>query len=252
MPGRLVVLPSTLFSPRTVEAVPSNRAALDRLRAELTVEVFHWPYMKGGPPVASTWQGEMNALREMLAEDCHVLSFGGTAALAVVAMDDCSTVRSFTCDGMFPPPATLRHLGLASLAEAAEVTIRASRTGLPQYVRYLMQDGTAGDVANFVRLMEEDIDWAREQEHGDSCASLDLLEESPLLEAPALCLQLPIPIAGYDEDATILRRFVPRAVVEPFEPWGFNDTAGGVRLAERVLSFMREVEGERSSEKAAK
>ena len=34
------------------------------------------------------------------------------------------------------------------------------------------------------------------------------------------------------------------AILEPFEPWGFNDTEGGMRLAERVLRFVREVDAE--------
>ncbi|HET9200596.1 MAG TPA: hypothetical protein VFO84_06435 [Dehalococcoidia bacterium] len=246
MSRRLVVVPSTLFSPRTVEAVPSNRAALERLRSELEVSVYTWPYMDGGPQVSATWQGEVTALRELLAEDCHVLSFGGTAALAIVAISGCKSVRSLTCDGMFPPPATLRRLGQHSAAEAAEVTIRASRIGLSQYVRYLLPQGSAGEISQFIELMDRDIDWAREQEHANSYASLDLVQENVLVEVPALCLQLPIAIAGYDEDGAILKRFVPRVAVEPFEPWGFNDSAGGARLAERVLRFVGEVEQERS------
>jgi hypothetical protein len=242
MADRLVVVPSTVFSPRTIEAIPSCRTALDIFRSELEVIVYGWPYVRGGHGGPANWQGEVSALRELFTADCHVLSFGGTAALAVAAINGRPSVRSFTCDGMFPPLATLRSLGLSSAAEAAEVPIRASRSGLSQYVRYLMPGETSANIARFIRLLDEDIDWAREQEHADSYLSLDLVAEDARVEAPSLCLQLPIPIAGYDEDGVILKRFVPNVTVEPFEPWGFNDVAGGTRLAERVLRFIREVE----------
>ena len=240
MPERLVVIPPTIFSPRSIEQVPATRALLDGLRTTFQVEVFCWPYMKARPQGTASWEGEARDMERLFAEPCHVVSFGGTAGLALVAVSRSECVKTFVLDGIFPPPETLRRLGDRSAAEAAEVTIRSSRAGLSQYVRYLTPGATDGERAEFVRLLNQEINWEQEHEHAESYARLDLTREVTKISARTLCLQLPIPIAGYDEEASILRRFAPETRVEPLEPWGFNDAAAGDALARRILNFICE------------
>lgn len=237
MTDRLVVIPATVFSPRTVDLVPATRALLDDLRSEFEVEVYRWPYMKGAAGGQVTWESEAREIEELFGDHCHVFCFGGTAGLALVPIGRSRAVATFISDGLFPPPGTLRRVGAKSVAEAAEVTLRSARTGLSQYVRFLTSEGEAAD---FIKLLDQEIDWGREQDHAESYIHLDLLREVTPISVPALCLQLPIPIAGYDEEGSIFRRLVPGVSFEPLEPWGFSDTFAGAKLAERVAGFIRQ------------
>jgi hypothetical protein len=118
---RILYLPGVLFSPAEYEHLPACKAALDSLRSSLPVDVFSWPWVEGAEPAEPTWEGLVSAIRKA-SPGCHLVASGpASAPAAVMSLDrNVGGVRSFIASGMSPPVATLRALGMDTLADVAE------------------------------------------------------------------------------------------------------------------------------------
>jgi class 3 adenylate cyclase len=229
------------------DTVPASRAALKLLRDSFEVEVVAWPWIRGGPEFPSTWQGSLQAIVTCLKGGDHILVVAGNAAQALAAVSIARAgIRSFACDGIALPPATLRALGLGALADAVAAAIQVDKPALLtsiQSARHLMQGAGEEKISELAAVMAKKANWAKLDEFYYSWIETDITSEAIQLTAPVLYLDPPVQWPGWGDMADIFRRFVPHAEVEELKHWPMHlhDPEAGVELAEKVIAFIRRV-----------
>jgi hypothetical protein len=246
MKERVLFVASWLASPAGCEAVPASRYALNQLRTQFEVEVFNWPFMIGGSGGPASWERSVGALRERMAEPCHVITMetGTPAVLMALEADGGSglPVRSLSAAGIAFSPATLRSLGMAALASAAEAGSLFS--GSYQWVRHVMQGGTEEDWRKFADLLDGGIDWTQAMEFRRSYDGLDLLKEKPRVNLPALYMDKPPGKSTFGAAirAEVFERFVPGCEkVDLRAEWGnqLQDASTGRDISSHTIPFIQ-------------
>jgi hypothetical protein len=226
--------------------VPASRYALTQLRTRFEVEVFNWPFMVGGPAQPASWEGAVLALRDRLAQPCHVITMetATPAVLMALGVDGGGRlpVRSLSAAGIAFSPATLRSLGMGALATAAEAGSLFS--GSYQWVRHVMQGGTEDDWRKYAALLDEGIDWPQAMEFRKSYDALDLLKERPLVRVPALYMDKPPGKSTFGAAirAEVFQRFVPDCEkVDLRAEWGnqLQDASTGRDLSNHTIPFIQ-------------
>lgn len=245
MKDRVLYVASWLASPAGCEAIPASRYALSQLRAQFEVEVFNWPFMKGGPGGPPTWQRAVEALRERMSEPCHVITMEtGTPAvlMAIGSGGEDLPVRSLSTAGIAFSPATLRSLNMGALATAAEAGSLFS--GSYQWVRHVMQGATEDDWRRYAALLDDDIDWQQALEFRSSYDALDLVNEKPVVRIPALYMDKPPGKSTFGAEirAEVFERFVPACEkVDLRAEWGnqLQDASTGRDISSHTIPFIQ-------------
>jgi class 3 adenylate cyclase len=251
---RILYLPGWLFSPAGYEQLPACKAALDSLRSALPVDVFSWPWVEGAEPAEPTWEGTVSAIRKAASPGCHLVASGpASVPAALMSLDrNAGGVRSFIASGMSPPVATLRALGmdtLADVAEAPQVNIdtrpQAGRAGRArtsyQFVRLIAMGASEEEIRREQQLFAaQRLDDNHVAATTRSFDELDMVELAPLVTVPSLYLEYPTQMAQWSGMAEVFLRFAPGAEVDELASWGqaMHDSESGKEFAAKCLGFI--------------
>jgi hypothetical protein len=243
MAERVLVTPPWGFSPRALEAFPAGRAFLEDLRSLYRVEVFRWPVLVGDDRSAGDWRTIVSSIQSEFSSDCHLVCTGGASTSSLLALSNSpGAVHSLVAEGLVLPEATLRAVGLKSLAEVVRVLQPSDRSWSHQLTRLTMTNSSEEEIEETAHLIEEDIDWAKIDEASRSYNGVDLVEEGVRIDLPTLYLQGQMPLAGYEEMRDVFLRFVPHAQTGTLSKWPqeLDDEESGHELARVTTAFLRE------------
>ena len=239
MANRILWVTGWFFSPRVTEQMPAPRVALIEMRKFAQVDVFHWPCIRGGPEKPPTFSGAVEALREQLSENCHVVVAGGDVAVALAAMRDGPRVSSLVTTGFRPSPGTLRALGMSALADATSALYRVDRSQV--FVRLLMLDAPDSVIQHWSERLDNDIDWPYAVEFRLDYEKTDLTRMQLGATVPTLFLEPAIPVAGYADTKPLFERFVPNVQSTGVSwPSHLHEDACGREFATAVVPFLEE------------
>jgi class 3 adenylate cyclase len=236
MADHLLYIPGESDSPENVGKIPAVGAILDELRSHFDVEIFRWPTIRGAPHVPPTWQACAEVLRQALVATHHIVAMWGNVALCLLALKDRSLpVRSFVCDGMSVPPATLKALSMDELLPGAQAAHQID--ALWQGHRWVMEGASEDQLAHRQSLRAADPAYVHE--FLDSWAQLNLLDENPQVDIPCLYVEIPIGYPGWSGMFEVFRRFVPRAEYTELPAWRMHHPEHGKAFAARALPFLQ-------------
>jgi class 3 adenylate cyclase len=239
MAERILLLPAFWAAPPDDRTVPAFQALIDQLAANFEVKTFTWPTIKGGPSFPPTWQGAVDSLIQAMSTPSHVVDAGSGASLVLMALGSGRTpTRSFVAAGMSVTPATLRALDLDSLAEAASLGYQLG--GTYQIVRALMEGASEDEWTMRAEQWDAAVDPEYLGQFWRSFEHLDLLRERPQVSVPALYLETPLAVAGYQDMKDIFLYFVPEARVGVLKAWPthLQDPDTGRDFAGRITEFI--------------
>ncbi|HET9201081.1 MAG TPA: hypothetical protein VFO84_08925 [Dehalococcoidia bacterium] len=238
MPNPVLFVTGWFFSPQVTEEIPAGRVALRDIRKFAECDVFHWPCIRGGPTGPPTFAGAVDALREKITEDCHVVVSGGDVGVALAAMKDGPPVSSLVTTGFRPSPGTLRALGMGALADATSALYRVDRSQL--FVRLLMLDAPDSVIQYWSERLDNDIDWPYAVQFRLDYEQVDLTRLGFKVNVPTLFLEPAIPVAGYADTKPIFERFVPNLSSAGVSwPSHLHEEACGREFAAAVVPFLQ-------------
>jgi hypothetical protein len=212
--------------------------ALRDIRQFAPTEVFHWPCIHGGPEQPPTFAGAVDALRDAISPNCHIVVSGGDIAVALAALQDSPPVKSLTATGFRPTPGTLRALGMASLADATSALYRVDRSQL--FVRLLMLDAPDAMIQHWSERLDKDINWPYAVEFRLDYEQVDLTRMELKVDVPTLFLEPTIPVAGYADTKPLFQRFVPNVASAAVSwPSHLHEEACGREFAAAVIPFLQ-------------
>jgi hypothetical protein len=243
MPERILFLPSWPISPHVCEEIPGIRTALADFVTHLPVEVFCWPWFKGGKGADVSWRDQVAAIEASVHDDCHVVVMGTGVATALLAASSPKRPRSFIAAGMVTPLATLQALGETALADILMLGWEGRTTY--QYVRLIMEGAAEEEWDRYARMMDQEIDWTLFTSAIESWPSLNLVQDKPELLCPGLYLDSPLPVAGYAEQREAFLKIVPGAEVQELDVWPgrMHEKASGRDLSQKALAFIQGLAG---------
>ena len=238
MTERLLFVRHYWLAPRTVEQAPAFKEVLKALRQDYQVDVFAWPGTVDGPTAPPTWEGAAAALRAALSPGCHVLLGGGAVAVGLMTLGrGVHPARSVVADHMDLPNATLRALGLSTLAEASDLLGRLEHP--ESWLRTLT--GFVGLEA--AKAGASDVDRAYLRQFSESWENLNLVDEAPSVAVPALYLAPPEGDPDFPEGEQVraFLRFAPDAAVRKMQTWHrrrYDDPQIAAEFVEAVRGFL--------------
>jgi class 3 adenylate cyclase len=237
---RLLFVPDYGFSPPSCEAFPALQVVLSDFRASFDVEIFHWPTLKGGPAVAPTWQGTVQALRAAVTEiqPDHIVVVRQIELSMLALTGALSSVRSFTGVGMGFLPATLRAFGMESLAEFASAFFQWGKQGSYQFIQLVMPSTNEQERRLLAQEMDGQLDRNYETLWLDSVQKLNLADQVPQISTPMLLLIEP----EFKQLSQIVLRFAPHAGVELLDSaFAIDNEAFGREVARKARAFIKRV-----------
>jgi hypothetical protein len=242
MAERLLVVLSMQVPERAIRAIPSWDASLGELRAHLDVEIYSYPIDKKSPPERATWEAVVDELAVLMTPGTHVYAQASMLPLIAVRRAP-GHVRSLIQHQTNFTPATLRAAGHLRLADAILGLVRGSTDISPRYtarnqLRQTFPDIGEEGTARLAELMSREYELDRFLKLMDSLSSLNLFEEAVPIDLPAQLWLSDVGIAGSAESSEIFTHFVPNAEVVEVPLLRFNDRAGGVDYAQRLIDFV--------------
>ncbi|MEX2238604.1 MAG: hypothetical protein WEB00_13840 [Dehalococcoidia bacterium] len=190
---------------------------------------------------APTWETARDQIRAVCTPETHVVTIIDATAVALTALDrQPGLARSLAIVGMFLPDASLRTLGFGSFVDAlTNLNIRAPQ---PYDLTPGMKDASPEELQMANALVLRDLDLDRFAEFGVSWEAMDLLRLRPLVELPALYLELPAAFTVFAEGELwdTLLSFLPRAQLKALRQWPLNlhDPAGSTEISDPVIEFI--------------
>jgi hypothetical protein len=238
--SRLLFVPDYRFTPATCERLSATRSALDDLRQRFEVAVFDWYAGAANPTV----RGVVQRLKEELAGNDHLLTTSGNAAFGLLAASGSQRLATFSCDGICVPAATLRAVGMHSMADGAIACLRIDLLR-GQGLLALLEGAGESEADRVVKLVSEEADWAFIEDLMADYSTVDLAVIKPQLAIPALYLEPAAHFSGWVEMSEAFLRFAPNCSLLRLELWPrrVHDPHAGHELAEQVISFIEAVEG---------
>ena len=241
---RLLYLPGNSFSPTTIELLPNERSALAILRDHFEVEIFHHPWLKGGPPVEPGWQSYVELIRSRLSPGCHVFARPLSCPYVMLALDGNDRLKSFITMGFAPPRATLIALDSKLLADARDA---ATSSGMPlyQFTRYIRPRASENEIRELAAILESEIDRKTESAFDRSFNQVDLPALAPQVLVPTLYLEAAMQMVGMTDNTDLFVQLVPQATIVQLKRWAERtDESAGDELAAAILDFTQKLSGE--------
>jgi hypothetical protein len=237
--NRLFFIPDYRFTPATCERLSATRSALHDLRQRFEVTVFDW-YAGAAD---ATVRDVVQRVRQQLVGHDHLITTSGNAAFGLLAASGSQRLATFSCDGICVPAATLRAMGMHSMAEAAVGCLRIDVLR-NQGLLALLEGADESEVERVVKVVSEDADWVYVENLLHDYSSIDLTAEKPQLATPALYLEPAAHFSGWVEMSEAFLRFAPHSSLRRLELWPrrVHDPHAGHELAEHVISFVDAVE----------
>lgn len=239
---RLLFVTAPYLSPASCELIPANEAALREFRARFAVDQFVWPSIKGGPVAPANARAYADVLRAALSPNCHVVVFSATAgSFALLALGGRRDVATLTMVGLFPPPATLRALGLSITADAAMAAYNDHfrPDGAYGLMARTMPGASKGLLDRVVGAIRDQVNWAEYGKLQDSFAGLNLAAMGAQIAAPTLFLDV-APATVTPGSSEVFTRLVPDATVDRLGGLEFdlNESSLGAELVRKVVAFI--------------
>lgn len=239
MNNRLFFVPDYRFTPDTCEHLPATRSALDGLRRRFDVTVFDWY----AGATDATVRDVVERLRRQLVGYDHMVTTSGNAAFGLLAATGPQQLATFSCDGICVPAATLRAMGMPSMADAAVACLRIDILR-SQGLLALLEGAGESEADRAVEVVSEGADWAYIENLLADYSEIDLTAERPQLTMPALYLEPAAHFSGWVEMSDAFLRFAPQSTLRRLELWPrrVHDSQAGHELAEHIFSFIEAVE----------
>jgi class 3 adenylate cyclase len=243
MAERLLFVPGFGRAPGACEALGGYRGLLAEFRSLFEVEIFSWPTVEAQPRFPSTWQGCVAALQDALSPDCHLVVGSGNASIALMALSgDRIAARTFACDGLQVPFATLNALGMTGLADAAKAAALLDISSYAQGALAMTEGATDEELKDdseaLGRYRSTSVDRFMH-----SWLDLDLTKECQPISLPTLYLDPDIDMPGYSEMQDVFLLFAPGARLGRLEGWPRRqqEDEAGRAFARKVLTFIKGV-----------
>lgn len=237
--NRLFFIPDYRFTPATCEHLSATRSALTDLRQRFEVTVFDW---YAGAADATVRDVVQRVRKQSVGYD-HLLTTSGNAAFGLLAASGSQRLATFSCDGICVPAATLRAMGMHSMADAAVACLRIDLLR-GQGLLALLEDATESEADRVMSVVSEDADWAYIENLLADYSSIDLTAKERQLAMPVLYLEPAAHFSGWVEMSDAFLRFAPRSSLRRLELWPrrVQDPQAGHELASHVISFIEAVQ----------
>jgi hypothetical protein len=238
MTDKLLVVPAWWFSPRALEAIPANLAALDELRRRCEVVMFAWPCVRGGAAVGTDWREIVDALVARTDRRTHLLAVG-VPAVGLMAASRGAPCSFINC-GVYWPAATLRAVGQHDFADYTERPFPARSYF---FVRQVLRGASERKVHEVATIIDAEVDWELARQVFESYHSIDLLAERAVVSAPALYLATPAEELNPGGIQGFIR-MAPNTQVRQLRRWPdrMDEEESGRELAAHVLDFLSQLE----------
>ena len=237
--SRLLFMPPVHMSPGSCRLLPAIDRFVDKLEAAFDVEVFEWPWLKGGVFNDGSVATQAAAIRTRLSSGCNVVSSGGGTGFCMLALSGQHAIASFISFGLALPTATLQSLGDAEGVARAAALEAVVGAGSYQFLRASMQGAEDEDIARTAELLDQELDMANMREAIRAYFQFDFTDKRLEIDAPTLFLVNRSEFMG-DTTGEFFSRLVPHAQVRTGHSWNdrYHDEQAGFEAAALVVDFI--------------